>query len=87
MYKKPSSPLYANVSGAKFKTEELTAHNEPTYYNTVTTKMPQPSQAIYSNLDFQTKTNSLYSNVSEPSKPPFKSAQYPMYDNLKSLGM
>lgn len=92
MYKKPSSPLYANVSGAKFKNEEMTAKNEPTYYNTVTNKMPQPSLGIYSNVNYQnnptTKSNNIYSNIAESGKPTYKSTtQYPLYDNLKPLGM
>lgn len=87
MYKKTSSPLYANVSEAKFKSEELKAPNEPTYYNTVTNKMPQPSQAIYSNLNYQAKSGSIYSNIPETSKSTFKNPQYPLYDNLKPLGL
>lgn len=87
MYKKPSSPLYANVSSMKYKNEKMTAENEPTYYNTVLNKSPQPSQAIYSNVNYQTKPNNIYSNVSEPSKPTYKSSQCPLYDNLKHLGL
>lgn len=87
MYKKQSSPLYANVS--KYKNEELSAaKNEPTYYNTVTRKMPQPSQAIYSNVNYQAaQPNAIYSNVAEAGKPTYKNSQYPLYDNLKPLGL
>jgi len=87
MYKKPSSPLYANVSGVKYKSEELTTQNEPTYYNTVTNKMPQPSQGIYSNVNYHEKSNNIYSNIAETSKPTYKNTQYPLYDNLKPLGL
>ncbi|CAH1711556.1 lipoma-preferred partner homolog isoform X1 [Aphis gossypii] len=84
MYKKPSNPLYANVSGVKYKSEELTAP-EPTYYNTVTHKLPQPSQGIYSNVNYHEKSNNIYSNIAETGKPTYKNAQYPLYDNLKPL--
>lgn len=91
MYKKPSSPLYANVSGAKYKGEELTTQNEPTYYNTVTNNMAQESasQAIYSNVNYQSKSSNIYSNIAETGKPKTtcKHNQYPLYDNLKPLGL
>lgn len=92
MYKKPSSPLYANVSGTKFKNEEMTAKNEPTYYNTLTNKMPQTSMGIYSNVNYQAnqtaKSNNIYSNIAESGKPTYKSTtQYPVYDNLKPLSL
>jgi len=87
MYKKPSSPLYANVSGVKYKSEELTTKNEPTYYNTVTNKKPQPSQGIYSNVNYHEKSNNIYSNIAETDKPTYKNTQYPLYDNLKPLGL
>jgi len=88
MYKKPSGPLYSNVSGAKYKSEDLTGRNEPTYYNTVINKLPtQPCQAIYSNVNYQAKPNNIiYSNVSETNHPTYKNSQYPLYDNLKPLG-
>lgn len=82
MYKKPSSPLYANVSGVKYTEETLPAPNEPTYYNTVTNKAAKPSQGIYSNV-----VTNLYSNVPVSSKQTYKNIQYPLYDNLKPLGL
>lgn len=91
MYKKPSSPLYANVSGSKYKSKELTAQNEPTYYNTVTNNIAQASasQAIYSNVNYQPKSSNIYSNIVETGKPKttYKSNQYPLYDNMKPLGL
>jgi len=87
MYKKTSSPLYANVSNSKFKNEELTTQNEPTYYNTVTNKMAQPSHGIYSNVNYHAKSNNIYSNIAETVKPTYKNtSQCPLYDNLKQLG-
>lgn len=88
MYKKPSSPLYANVSGVNYKNEVLEAPNEPTYYNTVTYKAPKPSHGIYSNVvNYPTKPNNIYSNVTETAKPDYKSSQYVLYDNLKPIGL
>lgn len=87
MYKKSSSPLYANVSDTKYKNQELTAQNEPTYYNTVTNKKAQPSKGIYSNVNYLEKSSNIYSNISETAKPTYKNAQYPLYDNLKPLGL
>lgn len=87
MYKKPSSPLYANVSDVKYKEEDLTAQNEPTYYNTVINKFPRPSQAIYSNVNYHAKPNNIYSNVTKPSKSTYKNNQNQLYDNLKPLGL
>lgn len=87
MYKKPTSPLYANVSDAKFKNQELTAQNEPTYYNTVTNIKAQPSKGIYSNVNYPSKSSNIYSNISETGKPTYKNTQYPLYDNLKPLGL
>lgn len=87
MYKKTSNPLYANVAEAKHADKKLTTQNEPTYYNTVTNKMPQPSQAIYSNVNYRGKPNNIYSNVVETSKQSYKNNQYPLYDNLKPLGL
>lgn len=90
MQKKPSSPLYVNVSGAKYKSEDLTAQNEPTYYNTITNNMAQASasRAIYSNVNYQPKSSNIYSNITETGKPKqtYKNNQYPLYDNLKPLG-
>lgn len=87
MYKKPSSPLYANVSEKNYKREELTAQDDtPGYYNATTKKLPQSSQGVYSNLSYQPKSNNHYSNVAEANKPPFTHPQYPLYDNLKSSG-
>lgn len=87
MYKKTSSPLYANVSEAKRNDKKSTDQNEPTYYNTVTNKKQQPSQAIYSNVNYQEKPNNIYSNVTEMRKQLYKKTQVPLYDNLKPLGM
>lgn len=86
MYKKPSSPLYANVSGSKYKHKDLTGQSEPTYYNTVANKLAQSSQGVYSNINYQPKSSNIYSNVAEARKPIYKNAQCPLYDNLKSLG-
>lgn len=87
MYKKPSSPLYANVSGSKYEHKDLTGQSEPTYYNTVTNKIAQPSRGVYSNINYQPKSSNIYSNVAEAREPTYKNAQYPLYDNLKSLGL
>lgn len=87
MYQKPSSPLYANVSDTKYKNQKLTAQNEPTYYNTVTNKKAQPSKAIYSNVNYAPKSSNIYSNISETGKSTYKNTQYPLYDNLKPLGL
>jgi len=87
MSKKPSNPLYANVSGVKYKREEPTTRNEPTYYNTVTNKMPQPSQGIYSNVNDHEKSNHMYSNIAKTERPTYENIQYPLYDNLKPLGL
>lgn len=88
MYKKPSSPLYANVSGVKYKNEVLAAPKEPTYYNTVTYKAPKPSHGIYSNVvNYPSKPNNIYSNVTETAKPDYKNSQYALYDNLKPIGL
>lgn len=86
MYKKSSVPLYANVSTLEYEKEPLTVQNEPTYYNTVTSKVAQPSQGIYSNVKYQPKTSNIYSNIAETSKPAYKNVQYPVYDNLKLTG-
>lgn len=87
MYKKSSSPLYANVSGSKYEHEDLTGQNEPTYYNTVANKIAQPSRGVYSNINYKPKSSNIYSNVAEARKPIYKNAQYPLYDNLKPLGL
>ncbi|CAI6373449.1 unnamed protein product [Macrosiphum euphorbiae] len=86
MSKKPSNPLYANVSGVKYKREEPTTRNQPTYCNTVTNKMPQPSQGIYSNVNDHEKSNHMYSNIAKTGRPTYENTQYPLYDNLKPLG-
>lgn len=88
MYKKTSNPLYANVpTGTKYKNKELAAQNEPTYYNAVPNTVAQPSQSIYSNVNYNAKSNNIYSNIAETRKPAYKNTQYPVYDNLKPLGM
>jgi len=87
MSKKPSTPLYANVSGVKYKSKKSTTQNEPTYYNTVTNNMPQPSQAIYSNVNHRKKSSNIYSNIAETSEPTSNNTQYPLYDNLKPSGL
>lgn len=87
MYKKPSSPVYANVSGAQSTNKKPTDdHKEPTYYNTLTRKMPRP-QGIYSNVDYQGKPNHTYSNVAETSQPTYTNTRYPIYDNVKPFGL
>jgi len=87
MSKKPSSPLYANVSGVKYKREKSTTQNEPTYYNTVPNKIPQPTQGIYSNVNYREKSNNMYSNTAKTGNPIYENTQYPLYDNVKPLGL
>lgn len=90
MYKKPSNPLYANLPArTNYKNKESAAQNEPTYYNTVPNKVAaQPSQSIYSNVNYNVKPSNIYSNVAETRKQStYKNTQYPVYDNLKPLGM
>lgn len=87
MHKKTSSPLYANVGKTKNAEKTPTAQNEPTYCNTVTKKKPQPSQAIYSNINYPEQPKNIYSNVVETAKQSYKNNQYPLYDNLKTIGL
>lgn len=87
MYKKTRSPLYANVTEAKYTNKKLSDQNEPTYYNTMTNKMQRPPQDIYSNVSNQRKPNNLYTNVDVMGKTSYKINRYPLYDNLKPLGL
>lgn len=90
MYKKLTTFLYTNLLGKKSDTKkkDLTAQNEPTYYNTVNNKITQqPSEATYSNVNNQVNSSNIYSNMTETVKTTNRNTEHPLYDNIEFSGV